>query len=378
MAYYALKKDVFDINKVTVVGSPTITSDGVASGFSVNDYLTANVNINSSNFDIDFEFTLPNVASGGQYAFRFNNSSNTRFVVTNAKIFMYDNTNLELCSYTYTNNYNVGDLIKAKVKATSSGITLNLLNKTKNTTVTVSSSKVQNIDASLITFGRSATTVATDIFTGSIYLPSFKIYVDNQLVFQPVKPAYLLERRKEGYDSSKFTVVGTPTITSNGVASGFNSGNKIQAGVFYGEVFQYEFTAKIGSFTAGVTQYLCQGFKDPTNLSSNLLIANTNKLWLVAFTEDSVYTNVGSYIISENTEYNIKAIYSKTNVEYYVNNTLVASIAGNFKVPTSMTFGTAGANAFQGSINLPSTSITVDGKEVFTGAKENYYMLNGI
>ena len=31
-----------------------------------------------------------------------------------------------------------------------------------------------------------------------------------------------------------------------------------------------------------------------------------------------------------------------------------------------------------GSIDLPSTSITADGKEIFTGAKENYYMLNGI
>jgi hypothetical protein len=30
---------VFDIDKVTVVGSPTITSDGVASGFSASDYL---------------------------------------------------------------------------------------------------------------------------------------------------------------------------------------------------------------------------------------------------------------------------------------------------------------------------------------------------
>ena len=35
----AVKKDVFDINKVTVVGSPTITNDGVASGFSSGNYI---------------------------------------------------------------------------------------------------------------------------------------------------------------------------------------------------------------------------------------------------------------------------------------------------------------------------------------------------
>ena len=36
---YAQEKRVFDINKVTVVGSPTITSDGVASGFSDVNYI---------------------------------------------------------------------------------------------------------------------------------------------------------------------------------------------------------------------------------------------------------------------------------------------------------------------------------------------------
>ena len=40
--YLALQKDVFDISKVTVVGSPTITSDGVASGFSSSNYITVN------------------------------------------------------------------------------------------------------------------------------------------------------------------------------------------------------------------------------------------------------------------------------------------------------------------------------------------------
>ena len=186
------RKEGFDLSKFTVVGSPTITDDGVASGFSINDYITTNVNINSSNFDIDFEFNLPNVSSGGQFAFRFNNNSNTRFVVSNAKIFMYDNTNLELCSYTYTNNYNVGDLINAKVKATSNGITLTLFNKTKNSTVTVSTNKTQNIEANLIVFGKSATTVATDVFKGSIDLPSFSITVDGKEVFTGAKEEYYM------------------------------------------------------------------------------------------------------------------------------------------------------------------------------------------
>ena len=36
----AKKRSTFDRSKFTVVGSPTITDDGVASGFSVNDYVS--------------------------------------------------------------------------------------------------------------------------------------------------------------------------------------------------------------------------------------------------------------------------------------------------------------------------------------------------
>ena len=192
------------------------------------------------------------------------------------------------------------------------------------------------------------------------------------------------ELKESDFDLSKFTVVGSPTITDDGIASGFSDSNNIRiTGAFDGEVFQYEFTAKIGSITEGVTQGLCQGLDD-SGTYSNLLIADTDKLWLVAYTEDSVYTNVGSYVVSENTEYSIKAIYSKTKVEYYINNTLIASKTGNFKVPTSMTLGKAGIRTFQGSTDLKSFSITVDGKEVFSGnptaldtIKANNYTVTG-
>lgn len=374
MAYYALKKDVFDINKVTVVGNPTITADGVASGLNAENYIVPFSDITlGDDFEMYLPFKLTSIMSGRQLFYRGQYGSRFAFLLgADSKIirFNFRSSTMTLPSELViipNVELNIDYIVKLKLK---NGLLS--YGYFKNNTYT----HVGELETTLVMdninwfrFGGATSTSAI------INMPEFKIYINGQLAYSPTKPTYLLERRKEGYDPSKFTIIGSPTITEYGVASGFNSGNKIQAGVFYGEVFQYEFTAKIGSFTAGVTQYLCQGFKDSTNLSSNLLIANINKLWLVAFTEDSVYTNVGSYIISENTEYNIKAIYSKTNVEYYVNNTLVASIAGNFKVPTSMTFGTAGANAFQGSINLPSISITVDGKEVFTGAKEVYYAM---
>lgn len=379
--YLALKgEDKFDINKVTVVGSPTITSDGVASGFSVNDYLTANVNINSSDFDIDFEFTLPNVSSGGQYAFRFNNSSNTRFVVNNAKIFMYDNTNLELCPYTYTNNYNAGDLIKAKLKATSSGITLNLLNKTKNTTVTVSSSKVQNIEASLITFGRSATTVATDIFTGSINLPSFKV-TTNGTTFSPTKPTYLLERRKEGYDPSKFTVVGSPTITSDGVASGFSGSNYVKKEITLTDNWGFVLPIKITD--ESVTTQWIVAFLSEANERICIIRKEGNYLYIQGFNGAvSSYAFAIPYVLNQ-TVY-LKAVKNGTSLVLSYSNDLKNWIDRSFDLTgyeianvSKVFLGIVDTSwqAFLGSIDLKQFSITADGKEVFTGAKEQFYML---
>ena len=213
-----------------------------------------------------------------------------------------------------------------------------------------------------------------------IYLSGLVDKVNDEEGYGRVK-----ELKESKFDLSKFTVVGSPTITDDGIASGFSDSNNIRiTSAFDGEVFQYEFTAKIGSITEEVTQGLCQGLDDSGTYSSNLLIADTNKLWLVAYTEDSIYTNVGSYLVSENTEYSIKAIYSKTKVEYYINNTLIASKTGNFKVPTSMILGKAGIRTFQGSIDLKSFSITVDGKEVFSGnptaldtIKANNYTVTG-
>ena len=48
-------------------------------------------------------------------------------------------------------------------------------------------------------------------------LNSFKIYVDGELVYSPTRPTTFLERRKEGFNLSKFTVVGSQTIIENEV-----------------------------------------------------------------------------------------------------------------------------------------------------------------
>lgn len=60
-------KEVYDPSKFTVVGSPTITDDGVASGFSDNGYITIPFNKTATNFKIYYPFktlsTLPTISN---------------------------------------------------------------------------------------------------------------------------------------------------------------------------------------------------------------------------------------------------------------------------------------------------------------------------
>lgn len=63
------KSDIFNQNAFEVVGSPTITNDGIASGFSGSNYLkTPSINFSTaSNWLVEFEFTTPSSSSSLNY-----------------------------------------------------------------------------------------------------------------------------------------------------------------------------------------------------------------------------------------------------------------------------------------------------------------------
>ena len=64
------KHSNFDLSKFTVVGNPTITDDGVASGFSNLNYITIpNYLKGKRNYEIDIEFTLPETLREYGYVF---------------------------------------------------------------------------------------------------------------------------------------------------------------------------------------------------------------------------------------------------------------------------------------------------------------------
>lgn len=395
--YLALQKDVFDINKVTVVGNPTITSDGVASGFSGSDYIrTVNITellYTANTWIIDTKIITGSVDStqtivgdateGGVWKpqIRIHNKIiqarlGTTSSATSWQIGLNGKTNLKPNTLYYIKLNYTG--LKYQLWLSLDGINYILEDEIANDYKVRNSNYKSNIGADTYLNGGVAFP-----FSGSIDLTQFKIYVDGQLVFQPVKPTYLLERRKEGYDPSKFTVVGTPTITDDGVASGFSGNNYIKTPVInQGNNLDVFVRFNADSFSS-MPQIMAS--KDIQGIA--LTFTTNNKIGMSLGNGSAWVTQViGTTTLSIDNDYYAHFLYKDGYYRLFLSEDKINwskeceyASAINFLPSTAFIIGAGrlpnNSNSFTGSIELPSVSITVDGKEVFTGAKENFYML---
>ena len=230
--------DIIKPDDYTVVGTPTISADGVASGFSGSNYLKTTVLDITKPFEIDCKLIEGNGFAGGQPdSFLFGKIDNA------LRFWVY--TSGGLTTITTTNTYNTVyakfyfDGVKYGIKSSLDG---------KNYTVE-NEQVIENVvkNSTICEVGRWS----TNYFSGSIDLNSIKIYVDGDLVYQPClkipytqtkdgkkivdynyksrvedeygqagfTPYYTLDTESRG----NYTVVGSPTISSDFVASGFSS-----------------------------------------------------------------------------------------------------------------------------------------------------------
>ena len=223
----AVKKDLFDINKVTVVGSPTITSDGVASGFSSGNYLRLSNIVSKfiNSLDWKFEGRFKVISSGvGFFLLGMPSSNNKPFGLyvntTTGRIAVRLFVNVD---GTATNYFTEAE---DSFNDIGIGITYDFYFERKGNDITVALKEVGATTYTTHTrvYGDyplySNTNNDITLFnTGNVEydLKQFSITVDGELVYSPTRPTTFLERRKEGFDLSKFTVVGSPTITEDGV-----------------------------------------------------------------------------------------------------------------------------------------------------------------
>lgn len=173
----------YDKSKVTIVGSPTITDDGIVSGFSDNDYLTL---IKPDNFDItNFEVIIKKEP---QKTGILLNADTTRLFVwqiayDNFSVNFRNNSNQDICSIR-TNDRRVYDaeLLRIKVDKTNpaiyaDGVAINC-SWTINSGHTID--EIDDISFSYFILGMYG--YGTN-FTGSIDLKQFSITVDGVETF---------------------------------------------------------------------------------------------------------------------------------------------------------------------------------------------------
>ena len=384
--FYAQEKRVFDINKVTVVGNPTITSDGVASGFSANDYLRLPEVFNTDReFEIILKARTPKTTpTSSQYILSYltNGYGMGLFVSTSSKIAWaihrdassYDESiigkTLELDTdylfkLSYKNNIYSLDVSKDGITWINQG--------TKQSGVPL------NDSASYTRIGVNASYNVTGIYTGSINLNSFKIYVDNQLIYSPTKPICYLERRKHKvWNKGQFTVVGNPSISESGIASGFSAGNSVEIPL---SITSNKFTIE-GEFSFGnnltTFQYACDVFSPAINrYIISIRPVSDNSLavcyWNGTGTEVVFYSQTEVPRIA-NKSYKYKIEIDGTTAKSTINGITKTTNKFVFSDVTKIILGSnyVGDGLFYGSINLKQFKIYTDNNLVFDGGAETY------
>lgn len=388
-----LKKEVFYINKVTVVGSPTITSDGVLTGNGVTIDLTF-----GDDWDLIFPYNRPTAVEWHTLETIFRNATTNYddFSIgsygTQYYLWVKDVSgnayNTAFSPYdgygTFTN-----DLIKLSCK---NGIDLKVyVSKDKGSNwklqKSITSTSKLMMCSKTIKFRINTLNIDTN---ASIPLSLLSFTSNGQLVYNTLKPTYLMEKRKEGYDPSKFTVVGSPTITDEGVASGFDSANANNIQIPTAIISQIA--------TANTWKVEVSGTVQESGFTfSNVTASNNERYDLIQLKR---YTNGFIFVccLDENgtaTSKNIPITFSNTyngkaykatlkftgtkyiaTVRFEDGKVLTNSLDSTYKIKF-FNYGDKfelGYKCINGQIDLPSISITVDNKEVFTGAKEEYYM----
>lgn len=201
--------------------------------------------------------------------------------------------------------------------------------------------------------------------------------------------AKVKELKNSTFDLSKFTVVGSPTITEDGIASGFSAGKYIT------KTFANSFSIKDCVFRGKITA--------PRNSSytQNIIFALSNKPASLDDTvlQLSIFETAGQIALSGHSNGVWSGWYSANGVieageEYYfktyfdsADNTINCDIsldgvyftnvihqsieASESLVTPNVYIGSiqADKNYYEGQIDLKSFSITADGVEVFNGNK---------
>lgn len=380
--FYAQEKRVFDINKVTVVGSPSISEDGVASGFTTANYIASSttLTINPNIFRICFEFTTSSDITTTQMIIRSMDGQNAFIIgLKSRKMRLYLNEGDSPLSWGVASDILSTKVLTANTKYSGclsfNGFTYTLSLNNEDWITVKSSALIRSSFALKIGQGMS-----TEPFLGSVNLQAIRVYSNNELVYSPTKPICYLERRKEGFDLSKFTVVGSPTITDDGVASGFSASDYIEVET---PLNTSNFTLE-GEIVVPEVLGVEHGLIQFNNTTKTRVIIGASTIF-------SLYDDTAGRIIGCETnqfrgntiKYKFEVLPSGSKLtinDLTQNETFTYTSTKNLTLSnvSSFTIGKSFHGGYGGQIDLSQISITVNDKEVFTGAKEKFYAMRGM
>ena len=359
-----MRRSTFDLSKFTVVGSPTITDDGIASGFSSSNYITAPLSIiPTSNIVIKTKSIYSTIGNTSEYpqskciwmldwdSFRIN-SSNGKTIDIVSTVFGTDRLDV--------GTLKDGDIIETEVVLTTSKLVLNV---TVNGQFYTFSKNVTTTFGEIGTLYIGKTRTGNYYWTGSIDLKQFSITVDGKEVFSG---------NKTGIDTIKadnYEVVGSPVISEDGIASGFDTSNYIT--IPYLANFA---TKNVFDFT----------FEYKTSTLNQLIIASSNGVFRVEIGNSYFqikYSNTHTFYVdyhktvSDGDIVRIRLTINDNNMNHctvWINNIIANEIKNNTTDFSSFSFsnlrigvGNNDAYKFIGSIDLNAFKIYVDGNLVY-------------
>lgn len=249
----------FDKSKFTIQGSPTITDDGIASGFSDTNYvqksldlssIKTSIKINASfifdtsrnegtiwNKDLSFDFRV--VSSGTVILRTFNGSRPQSFTLSNAQ------TGLK-----------TGDNVDSSVIVTENQAIIIINGKTYTKSMTTDLSNIATSSV-IMKFGKA--NIQELYYPNSIDLKSVAVWADGIPVFNGNKTG-LYVAKPDNYE-----VVGSPTITEDGILSDLSNSNYIKTNINLSSTYRIEIDLDILD-TPSVSQLFIDIFRGTKHL----------------------------------------------------------------------------------------------------------------
>lgn len=238
------------------------------------------------------------------------------------------------------------------------------------------SGEVTSLSGELTDLSGRVTATEADITTIQTNITNINSVLEKKASTTDLENGLKTKQDKKLFDKSKFTVIGSPTITDDGVASGFSAGNYLKFPSFNNSNFSIILPITLSKILDNTRL-----FEEiaTTEYISRIVILNSRIHLFVASNDGTTWSvnKNGKTALSPNTKYYVRFSYDGTIYRVDISNDLI-NWQNEIEAGSSTLLRNVEWKAISTieTIDLKSISIIVDGKEVFSGSKDIYQALD--